>query len=69
MLIEQIIEFKWRGPGPYGHTRTLTTGYFHDKTKISGLIFTAKILHEATYVAFLYLGQITYKILPQNAGF
>ena len=35
MLIEQVIEFKWRGLGPLDRTCTLTTGYFHIKTKIS----------------------------------
>ena len=35
MLIEQIIEFKLRGLGPLNRTCTLTTGYFHVKTKIS----------------------------------
>ena len=35
MLIEQIIEFELRGPGPSGRTCTLTTCYFYDKTKIS----------------------------------
>ena len=33
MLIEQIVEFESRGPGPPGRTSTPTTGYFHDKTK------------------------------------
>ena len=35
MLIEQIIEFEWRGLGPLDRTCTRTTGYFHVKTKIS----------------------------------
>ena len=35
MLIERIIEFEWRGLRPLDHTCTLTTGYFHAKTKIS----------------------------------
>ena len=35
MLIEQIVEFQWRGPGPPGLTCNSITGYFHDKTKIS----------------------------------
>ena len=35
MLIELIIEFELRGPGPPGRTRTPITDYFHDKTKIS----------------------------------
>ena len=34
MLIEQVIEFQLRGPGPPVRTCTPTTGYFHDKTKI-----------------------------------
>ena len=34
MLIEQIIEFEWRGLGLLDRTCTLTTGYFHIKTKI-----------------------------------
>ena len=34
MLIEQIIEFQLRGPGPPGRTCTPITGYLHDKTKI-----------------------------------
>ena len=35
MVIEQIVELQWRGPGPPGLTFTSITGYFHDKTKIS----------------------------------
>ena len=35
MLIEQIIEFGWRGPGPPVRTYTPIAAYFHDKTKIS----------------------------------
>ena len=35
MLIEQIIEFELRGPGPLGRTCTLMIDYLHDKTKIS----------------------------------
>ena len=35
MLIEQIVKFQWRGPGPPGLTCTSITGYFHDKTKIA----------------------------------
>ena len=35
MLIEQIIEFEWRGLGLLDRTCTLTTGYFHVNTKIS----------------------------------
>ena len=35
MLIEQIIAFDLRGPGPLDGTVTLTTGYFYDKAKTS----------------------------------
>ena len=34
MLIEQIIEFKLRGPGSPSRACTPKTVYFHDKTKI-----------------------------------
>ena len=34
MLIEQIIDLNW-GAWPPGRTYTPTTGYFHDKIKIS----------------------------------
>ena len=33
MLIEQVIEFELRGPGPPGRSCTPKTAYFHDKTK------------------------------------
>ena len=68
MLIEQIIEFELRGPGPPGRTCTLTAGYFHYKTKISKknllgqVLFTAKMFQEAMYVTSPYLNQITLKI-------
>ena len=74
MLIEQVIEFELRTFGPPGRICTPTTGYFHDKTKISrkslsGLLFTAKILQEVMYRTSPYLSQTTYKILLQNARF
>ena len=54
MLIEQIIEFEMRRPGPPGRTCTPTTDYFHDKTKVSKenvrvdyVIIFWKILQEA----------------------
>ena len=34
MLIEQIIEFELKGPGPPSRTCTAKSGYFHDKAKI-----------------------------------
>ena len=36
---------------------------------LSGLLFTAKILHEAVYLTSPYLGQITFKIESPNARF
>ena len=57
MLIELIIKFEMREPGPCG--RTSTTGYFYDVTKQKSLrniaewiilFFTAKILQEAMYL-------------------
>ena len=33
MLIEQIIEFQFRGPGPPGRTCTPITDYLHDRAK------------------------------------
>ena len=68
MLIDQIIDFELRGPAPPGRTCTPITGYFRDKTKISEvkssrrLLFTAKILPKAMYLISPNLGQITYKI-------
>ena len=35
MLIEQIIEFELRGPGPPGRTCTSKISHFYGKTKIS----------------------------------
>ena len=47
MLIEQIIELELRGLGPLDRTcrPTLTTGYFHIKTKTSKKIFEWIIIH------------------------
>ena len=73
MLIELIIEFKWKGRGPPGRTCTPTTDYFHDKIGI------CKKNHRLSYYLLLKycsiqcisyfpcLGQITEKIGPQNA--
>ena len=43
--MEQVIEFEWRGLGPLDRTCTLTTGYFHVKTKISKKIFEWIIIY------------------------
>ena len=37
MLIEKIMEFKLREPGPNGRTYTSTAGYFHGITKQKSL--------------------------------
>ena len=68
MLIEQIVELQWKGPGPPGLTCTSITGYFHDKTKISKenprvgfhLLLKCCTIHNAPY--FPYLDQITCKL-------
>ena len=57
MLIEQIIEFESRVPGPLGRTYLPKTSYFHDKTKIfkdrsSSALFNAKMLQKAIYLDF-----------------
>ena len=70
VLIEQIIEFELRSPGPPGRTCTSTTGKFHEKTKISEEnlrvddyeVFTARILQKVVHLTSPYLCQITYKI-------
>ena len=56
MLIEQIIEFEWRGLGLLDRTCTLTTGYFHIKTKIS-----KKNLRLDYYLLVKYLQNLTPK--------
>ena len=45
MVIELIIEFELRGPGPPCRTCTLATGYFYDKTKPLRKIFTWIIIY------------------------
>ena len=63
MLIEQNIEFELRRPGPPGRICTLQLVIFTTKQNFSsGLLFAAKILQEAMYFTFSYLGQISYKI-------
>ena len=56
MLIEQIIEFEWRGLGLLDRICTLTTGYFHIKTKIS-----KKNLRSDYYLLAKYLQNLTPK--------
>ena len=54
MLSEQIIEFEWRGLGPFDRTCTFTTGYFHVKTKIS-----KESLRVDCYLLLKYLQNLT----------
>ena len=58
MLIEQIFEFDLTGPGLLSHrpTCTPTTGYFHDKTKISliGLLSLSLLLKYCTRRCILF---------------
>ena len=66
MLIEQIIEFQLREPGPLARMCT-TAGYFHDKKKSLRKIFESNIIYceniAGGNVPYLpYLGRITYNI-------
>ena len=45
MLVEKIIEFELRGPGPHGRISTSTTGYFYDKKKSLKKIFERIIIY------------------------
>ena len=57
MLIEQVIEFEWRDLGLLDRTCTLTTGYFHIKTKIS-----QENLRLDYYLLVKYLQNLTPKV-------
>ena len=59
MLIEKIIEFQLSGPGRPGRTYSSTIFFKLSKENLRtiGLLFTAKILHEAMCLNFTYLGQ------------
>ena len=52
--MKQVIEFEWRSLGPLDRTSTLTTGYFHVKTKIS-----MKNLGVDYYLLLTYLQNLT----------
>ena len=76
MLIEQIIEFQLRGPGPPGRTCTSITDLLHDKRKIAN-----ENLRADYYLLLKYCRRqcallpptrtksITIKILHHNARF
>ena len=80
MLIEQIIEFESKVPGPLVvHIYILKPGYFHDKTKffkdkysktsnIREHYLMLKMLQKAIYLDFPDLSQVT-KFNPKNARF
>ena len=59
MLIDQVIEFAWRGLGPLDRTCTLTTGYFHVKAKTS-----KKNLRMDYYLLLKYLQNLTPNAKP-----
>ena len=74
VLIEQIIEFDWGGLGPLAVHVLLQLVIFMTKQKISKENFRVDyslLLKYCTrqYLTFPYMGQITCKILPQNARF
>ena len=77
MLIEQIIEFQLRGPGPIGRPLYSYNWLISWPNKnllgksTSGLLFTAKILQEAMFLTFPYTWtkSLTIKILHHNARF
>ena len=69
MLIEQIIDFEFRGLMPRGRTCTPTTGYFYDKTKIfkknlrvDYYLLLRYCTRHCSLTTSPYLGQIAYKI-------
>ena len=68
MLIEQIIAFELRRMGHLSCTYTPTTGYFHDKTKISKANFRVNdylqlnISQKIMYLTSPQLGQVTHEI-------
>ena len=68
MLIERIIEFELRGPGPPGHSCTPITVYFYDKTKIRkknlavDYYLLLKYCRRQCTSLLPYLGQIANKI-------
>ena len=66
MLIEEIVEFELRSPGPLVVQCTYIpkAGYFHDKTKVSKAnlwlnYLMLKMLRKTMYLAFPDLGQVT----------
>ena len=72
MLIEQMIEFYFRWPGPPGRTScTPTTGSLHDKTKICNENFRELKYCRRQYALLLptWTKSLIIKILHHNARF
>ena len=73
MLLEQMIEFEFRGPKSHGRICTPTTGYFHVQNlqgnSSTGSLFTAKILQEALFLTFPLSGRNHLQNLTPNARF
>ena len=73
MLIEQIVELQVRGPGPPGLTCTSINWLFSWQNKnleeksLSGLSFTAKMLHEIMYLNYFPLPGANHVQLNFNA--
>ena len=68
MFIERTIEFELRWLTPNKWLFSWQCKNLGGKS-FSGLIFTAKVLHEAMYLTYHYLYQITYIIEPQKQDF
>ena len=60
VLIQQIVEFELWGLGPSSRTCTLTSDYFHDKTKILKANFRVIII----YCQNIAGGNVPYFPLP-----
>ena len=73
MLIEQIIEFELKGPGPPGRTCTPLTGELHDKTKTSkenlrvDYYLLLKYWRQCALLTSIWTKSLTIKILHHNA--
>ena len=76
MLIEQIIEFQLRGPGPPGRLCTPITGWLYDKTKILKENFRVDYYlllkycrRQCALLTPTWTKSLTIKILRHNAKF
>ena len=75
MLIEQIIEFELRGPGPFGRACALLLVFFSLQNKnlkrksSSGLLFSAKTLQEAMYLISSTWAKSLTKLNPKTQDF